>query len=89
MKEILTDMGLISINESQEHLVEDIAPKVFTLQEARSAAEAIFVFLRNQPDCPLAAKGINDIISYLDLKRVERLKQQTLSFAPPTNKNTA
>lgn len=89
MKEILTDMGLISINEPPERLVKDIEPKVFTLQEARSGAEAILGFLKNQPECPLAARGINDVISYLDLQRVERLKQQKLFFAPLTSKNTA
>jgi hypothetical protein len=62
--------------------IEEPAPRIFTLQEARSGAEAILGYLKNHSKCPNMAKNVNDIIYYLDVQRIVQLKQKKIPFAP-------
>jgi len=78
--DILTEKNMISLEKRPEDLVV-VAPKIFTLREARYGAEAILSYLWNH-DSPDLAKSMNNIISYLDLRRIDQLKQNKLPFEP-------
>ena len=76
--DILTEKDLLSIDEPPEEPVEP--PKVVTLCEARSAAEVILGYIKNQPDSSEMVKSVNNLISQLDLRQIDNLKQKTLPF---------
>ena len=82
IRDTLAVKDLTSVPQPSMDPLEDIAPKVLTLQEARSGAEAILAYLKYQPQCPDVAKSVNDVISYLDLQRIDNLKQKKTSITP-------
>lgn len=77
--DILIEKNLISIDQPAEDLV---VSKVFTLFEARSGAQAILGYLKNQPAGLEMSRAVNNIISYLDIQHLDQLKQKKLPFEP-------